>query len=440
VIVLLRNFKNIFVVPDLRAKVLFTFAVLAVYRFGVHIPIPGINTVVLNGLSGSGAAGGGLLSYLDMFTGGALRHFAVFALGMVPYINASIMMQVLSVAVPQLEALSKEGNYGRYLINQYTRYLAFGLSLVQGFGLAMYIENFPNLALTPGWAFRLGTMFTLSVGSLFVMWLGEQINTYGIGNGSSMIIFAGIVANLPAAIIKIAHDIQLGQNDPLIILAFALLVIATVTCVVFLEKGERRVAVHYARKVVGNRAYGGQTSYIPFKLNSASVIPVIFAGSIMSMVLFLVNWGAMRKFAVFEFLGELLSWTAPLNWMLTALLIVFFAYMYTMIIFNPVELAENIRKQGGFIPGLRPGKKTAEFFDYIIMRICLPGAIYLATLAILPRIIGLSGTFPVMFEGTSMLIVVGVAMDASAQIESFLIERRYEGFLSTGRLKNRLGR
>lgn len=439
-IVLLRNFKNIFVVPDLRAKVLFTFAVLAVYRLGVHIPLPGLNTVVLNNLGGVGMAGGGLLSYLDLFTGGALKHFAVFALGMVPYINASIMMQVLSVAIPQLEILTKEGNYGRYLINQYTRYLAFGLSLLQGFGIAMWIESYADLVLNPGWGFRVATMLTLSVGSLFVMWLGEQINSYGIGNGSSMVIFAGIVANLPAAVLKIIGDVQLGQSDPLMIVAFAAFVILTVMCVVFLEKGERRIPVHYARKVVGNRVYGGQTSYIPLKLNSASVIPVIFSGSIMSMIAVLVNWGVVRKYAIFEFLGEQLAWTAPLNWMLTALLIVFFAYIYTAIIFNPVELAENIRKSGGFIPGLRPGRKTAEFFDYIINRVCLPGAMYLATLAILPRIIAMQGTFPLMFEGTSMLIVVGVALDASAQIESFLIERRYEGFLSVGRLKARVGR
>jgi preprotein translocase subunit SecY len=272
------------------------------------------------------------------------------------------------------------------------------------------------------------------------MWLGEQINSHGLGNGSSMVIFAGIVAGLPAALIKLISDVQLGQTDPLLIIVLLALIVGVIAGVVFLEKGERRIPVHYARKVVGNRVYGGQTSFIPLKLNSASVIPVIFSGSIMSMLLFLVNWGVMRKIAVFEFLGESLAWNAPLNWVLTALLIIFFAYIYTAIIFNPVELAENIRKGGGFIPGLRPGRKTAEFFEYILLRVCLPGAIYLASLAIVPRMLATTGLFPLMFEGTSMLIVVGVALDASAQIESFLIERRYEGFLSTGRLKNRLGR
>lgn len=437
-IVLLRSFGNIFRVPDLRKKVLFTFGVLAVYRFGVHVPLPGINTTVLNNMAGS--MGTGLMAYLDLFSGGALRHFAIFALGMVPYINASIMMQILSVTLPQLEQLAKEGNYGRYIINQYTRYLALGLSLVQGFGLAMYIENLPGLAIAPGWGFRLTTMFILSVGALFVMWLGEQINAHGIGNGSSMIIFAGIISGLPAAVVKVINDIQLGQNDPLWAVVLIALTVAVVMCVVFLEKGERRIPIHYARKVVGNRMYGGQSSYIPLKLNSASVIPVIFSGSIMSMVLMLIKFGADRKWMIFEFLGEQLMWTSPLNWILTAALIIIFAYFYTALIFNPVELADNIRKSGGFIPSIRPGKRTADFFDYILTRVCLPGAIYLAALAILPRILQVRATFPVMFDGTSLLIVVGVALDASAQIESYLIERKYDGFLSSGRLKGRLGK
>ena len=417
---------------------LFTFGVLAVYRFGVHVPMPGVNTAVLNSLSAG--AGSGLMAYLDLFSGGALRHFAIFALGMTPYINASIMMQILSVTLPQLEQLSKEGNYGRQIINQYTRYLALGLSLIQGLGIAMYVENHPGLALTPGWSFRITTMFILAIGALFVMWMGEQINSHGIGNGSSMIIFAGIVSGLPAAIIKVVNDIQLGQNDPLIAVALFALTVAVVMCVVFLEKGERRIPIHYARKVVGNRVYGGQSSYIPLKLNSASVIPVIFAGSIMSMLSMVVNMGVIKRFSVFEWLGEMLNWTSPLNWVLTASLIILFAYFYTAIIFNPIELADNIRKSGGFIPSVRPGKRTADFFDYILTRVCLPGAIYLAVLAVVPRIIRLVAPFPVMFDGMSLLIVVGVALDASAQIESYLIERRYEGFLSTGRLKGRTGR
>jgi len=439
VIVLLRNFKNIFLVSDLRRKVFFTFLVLAVYRLGVHIPVPGINTNVLNSLAGSGM-GSGLLAYLDLFSGGALRHFAIFALGMIPYINASIMMQILSVTLPQLEQLAKEGNYGRQIINRYTRYLALGLSLIQGFGVAAMIEHQAGLALSPGWSFRLTTMFVLSVGALFVMWLGEQINAHGIGNGSSMIIFAGIVSGLPAAVIKVWGDIQMGQNDPIIAVILVALTLAAIVCVVFLEKGERRIPIHYARKVIGNRVYGGQSSYIPLKLNPSGVIPVIFAGSIMSMIGMLVAWGARGKLTLFEFLADLLGYTGPLNLVLTAILIVFFAFFYTAIIFNPVELADNLRKSGGFMPGIRPGKRTADFFDFILTRVCFPGAMYLAALAVLPRLIRILYPFPVMFDGTSLLIVIGVALDASAQIESYLIERRYEGFLSSGRLKGRWGR
>lgn len=438
-IVLLRNFKNIFVVPELRSKVLFTLTVLAVYRFGVHVPVPGVNTDVLSGLSGSGL-GMGLMSYLDLLSGGALRNFAIFALGMTPYINASIIMQILSVTLPYFEQLSKEGNYGRHIINQYTRYLALGLSVVHGYGMGLYIESIPGLALTPGFGFRLTVMFTMAIGSLFVMWLGEQINAHGIGNGSSMVIFAGIVSGLPAAVLKIVGDVQMGQSDPLLAIGLAGLIATVIACVVFLEKGERRVPVHYARKVVGNRVFGGQSSYIPFKLNSASVIPVIFAGSLIGALANVVNWGVIRKYWIFEVIGEQLAWTAPLNMVLTAVLIIMFAYFYTAIIFNPAELSENLRKSGGFIPGIRPGRRTAEFFTYILDRVCLPGAIYLAALAVVPRLIRLTGSFPVMFDGTSLLIVVGVALDATAQIESFLIERRYEGFLSSGRLKGRWGR
>lgn len=434
----LRNFKNIFLVPELRQKVFFTFAVLAVYRLGVHIPIPGVNTQVLAGLAGS-VANSGFMAYIDLFSGGALRHFAIFALGMIPYINASIMMQILSVTVPQLEMLSKEGAYGRQKISQYTRYLALILSFFQGLGMAWMVESQPGLALAPGWAFRLSTMFILSVGALFVMWLGEQINVYGIGNGSSMIIFAGIVSGLPAAVLKVLNDIQLGQNDPLVALVLLIITVAVISCVVFLEKGERRVPVHYARKVVGNRVYGGQSSYIPFKLNSASIIPVIFAGSIMSAIMMLANF-VFKRFQSLDFLVQALDPHAPLHWALTAVLIILFAYFYTSIIFDPAQLADNIRKSGGFIPGVRPGGKTAEFFEYLLDRVCLPGAIYLATLAVVPRMARLFVSFPVMFDGMSLLIVVGVALDASAQIESYLIERHYDGFLTSGRLKGRLGR
>lgn len=434
----LKNFKNIFLIPTLRSKVFFTLGVLAVYRFGAHIPVPGINTSALSGLLNSNIAGG-LFSYLNLFSGGALQNFAIFGLGMIPYINASIMMQLLTVMVPSLEQLSKEGEYGRKIIGQYTRYLALGLSVVQGYGLSILMESQTQLGivLNPGWGFRLTTVLILTVGAMFVMWLGEQINAHGIGNGSSMIIFAGIVVGLPGAILKVINHVQMGQMDPLMVLLLAAITIFVVACIVFLEKGERRVVIQYAKRVVGHKVYGGQSSYMPLKINPSGVIPVIFASSLIQLPIMITRMLA----SYFPSLTFLADWYGgPVFYVLQAGLIIFFAFFYTAVIFNPVELADNIRKSGGFIPGIRPGKRTAEFFDYLLTRIGLPGAIYLATLAVIPSILQNIFSFPVMFSGISLLIVIGVAMDASAQIEAQLIERRYEGFLSTGRLKGRLGR
>lgn len=437
-IVLLKNFKNIFLVSELRKKLAFTLGVLAVYRFGAHIPIPGINTGALQALMNSKVAGG-ILSYLDLFSGGALKQFAIFALGMIPYINASIMMQLLTVMVPTLEQLSKEGEYGRKIINQYTRYLALGLSFVQGFGLSIFIESQPGVVLNPGWGFRLTTILILSVGSLFVMWLGEQIGSHGIGNGSSMIIFAGIIVNLPAAVIKVVSLVKMGQTDPLIAALLVLVSIAVIGFIIFLEKGERRISVQYAKRVVGNKVYGGQSSYIPLKVNPSGVIPVIFASAIIQLPMILAR--SISTWAPsLSFIAEWFSYGSLLFYVLQTGLIVFFAFFYTAVIFNPVELADNIRKSGGFIPGIRPGKRTAEFFDYLLTRIGLPGSIYLASLALIPGLLQQAFNFPVMFSGISLLIVIGVALDTSSQIESHLIERRYEGFLASGRLKGRGGR
>ena len=435
--VLIRNFKNIFLIPELRNKLAFTIGVLAVYRFGVHIPIPGINVYALGNLFKSNVVGG-LLSYLDLFAGGALRNFAIFALGISPYISASIMIQLLTVMIPTLEQLSKEGEYGRNILNQYTRYLALGISVIQGFSIAAFVESNPGLVLNPGWGFKLTTTLILSVGSMFVMWLGEQINSHGLGNGSSVIIFAGIVAGLPDAIIKLFHFVLEGQTDPLIAVLLGLTTIFVIVCVIFLEKGERRVPVQYAKRVIGQKVYGGQSSYIPLKLNPSGVIPVIFASSLLTFPMTIVGVLA-SKFPSLTIVSEWLN-TGALHYTLMAALIIFFSFFYTAVIFNPAELADNIRKSGGFVPGIRPGKRTAEFFDYLLTRLGLPGSIYLALLAILPGILRHFISFPMIFSGISLLIVVGVAMDTSSQIESHLIERRYEGFLSTGRLKGRLGR
>lgn len=438
-VVLLRSFKNIFFVPELRKKLLFTLGVFAVYRLGTHIPIPGIDTNVFKQLLGGGGVVGGLLSYLDLFAGGALKRFAIFALGMGPYINASIMMQLLTVMLPSLEALSKEGEHGRRIINQYTRYLTFGLSLMYGLTTAMWVERTPGLVITPGWTFRLTTMIVMAVGAVFVMWLGEQINSHGLGNGSSMIIFAGILAGFPGAIIKIFEKIRVGGAEEMfwagLLLAF---LIAVIAFIIFLERGERRIPIQYAKRVVGQKVYGGQSSYIPFKLNSAGVIPVIFASALMSMPIALGSLLSAKIPFMKTIIQDWLVYGGFLHSVLTSGLIMFFAFFYTAIIFNPVELADNIRKSGGFIPGIRPGKRTADFFDYVLTRVGFPGALYLATLAILPGIVyKILPQLPTMFAGISLLIVIGVALDTSAQIESQLIERRYEGFLSSGRLRGR---
>lgn len=437
-VVLLHSFKNIFLVEELRKKLLFTLGVFAVYRFGVHVPIPGIDILALKSFFSGGA---GLLEYLNLFSGGALQHCSIFMLGVSPYISASIIMQVLAVVSPSLEQLQKEGEYGRRIINQYTRYLTLVLSVVQGFGLATYLEsNSQQIVITPGWGFRLTAVLMLSVGALFVMWLGEQITAHGLGNGSSMIIFAGIVTRLPHVVISIIQNIRMGQADSLLILLLIVFALAVIACIIFLEKGERKIPVQYAKRVVGNKLYGGQSSYIPFKLNPAGVVPVIFASAILSLPAMLINLIASR-FPALQ--NVVMHWFIPGAFfysIINAGLIIFCAFLYTSIIFNPVELADNIRKSGGFIPGIRPGKKTAEFFDYLLTRIGFPGAVYLALLAILPSIVKQTFGFPMMFDGVSLLILVGVALDSSAQMETYLIERKYEGFLSTGRLKARWGR
>jgi preprotein translocase subunit SecY len=436
VVVLLHNFKNIFLISELRKKLAFTLGVFAVFRFGTHVPIPGIDVVALNNLF-SAQAGGGLLSFLDLFSGGALKNFAIFALGMSPYISASIMMQLLTIMVPSLEALSKEGEYGRRIINRYTRYLTLVVSLVQSFGLAVYIEHQPNIVLTPGWGFRLSAVLFLSIGALFVMWLGEQINAHGIGNGSSMIIFAGIIARFPADMMRVFESVRLGQTDLLMVGLLGIITIAFILCIIFLERGERKVPVQYAKRIIGHHVYGGQSSYIPLKLNPSNVVPVIFSSAILQMPLMITGFLAARWPELNRTFIDWLGRDSLLMIVLNAGLIIFFAFFYTAVIFNPVELADNIRKSGGFIPGIRPGKKTAEFFDYLLTRVGFPGAVYLALLAILPGLLNKVISFPTMFSGVSLLIVIGVALDTAAQIESHLIERRYEGFLSTGRLKGR---
>lgn len=436
--ILIRNFINVFFIPELRKKLLFTLGILVIYRFGNHIPVIGIDIDKLHQLMEQKTMLGGLFSYLDMFSGGSLSRGMLFALGISPYITASIMMQMLSLSIPMLEQLVKEGEYGRKIVNQYTRYLTLGVALMQSFGIAVLIERY-GLAIDPGWSFRLMFMLSLTVGSILVMWLGEQISLFGIGNGSSMIIFAGIVSRFPDDVIKTIGATIEGYIDPVVAIVLFAIIVVLAACIVFLERGERKVPVQYTRRIVGQRMYGGQSTYIPFKINTAGVMPVIFSNAVLNVPVFVASLLASR-FVMFKWIGDLFAPMGLVYNILDFFLIIFFSYFYTAIVFNPEELAENIRKSGGFIPGLRPGKQTAEFFNYLLTRIGLVGAVYLAALALLPNMVHALLSVPFYIStlgGTSMLIMVGVALDTAAQIESYLIEHRYEGFLMSGRLKGR---
>ena len=433
--VLLKNFINIFRVTELRKKVLFSLGILVIYRLGIHIPVIGVDISAVQKLISQSANLSGLLGYLDMFSGGALQRCTIFALGITPYITSSIMMQMLGMTIPHLEQLLKEGEYGRKIINQYTRYLTFAVSIVQSFMFATFLEGY-NLVVTPGWSFRLLFILSLTVGSMFVMWLGEQISLFGIGNGSSLIIFAGIVANFPNHVLKTIYEVREGHMELWVGLTILAAFVAITACIVFLEKGSRKIPVQYTRRIVGQRVYGGQSTYIPFKINTAGVMPAIFASSVLNIPLFLISMVAAR-FEMFKWLHTAIAQTGLVHNVLMFLLIIFFSFFYTALVFNPEELADNIKKSGGFIPGIRPGRKTAEFFNYILTRVGLVGAIYLATLALLPSLMRAIINVPFMLSGTALLIVVGVSLDTAAQIESYLIEHRYEGFLSTGRLSGR---
>lgn len=436
--ILLKNFKNIFYISELRRKILATLGLIIIVRLGAFIPVVGVNVQMLGEYITRSQAVGGLLRYLDIFSGGALSKSTLFALGIMPYITASIMMQILSMSIPTLEQLAKEGEYGRRMINEYTRYLAIGLSIMYSFTYSVYIESL-GLAFSPGWGFRLLFILSLTVGSMIVMWLADQISLYGIGNGSSMVVFTGIVSHFPEYIIKTKTYLEVGSIESWQVIIMLAVFFAITVCIVFLEKGDRKVPVQYARRVVGNKVYGGQSTYIPFKINVAGIMPVIFASSVLqgpaTLSFFLAN-----KAQIFQWVAGFFTPGSIIFNVLEFILILFFSYFYTALVFNPEELAENIKKSGGFIPGIRPGRKTAEFFEYILHRIGLVGAVYLAALSITPNILQMIFNMPFYLGGTSLLIVVGVALETSAQVESYLIEHRYEGFLSTGRLRGRSAR
>ncbi len=432
---------NIGKVPELQKRILFTLGMLAVYRVGCAVPVPGVNAAAIADFFARASRGAGsLFGLLNLFTGGALEQFSVFALGIMPYISASIILQLLTVVIPQLEKLSKEGESGRKKITQYTRYGTVVLSLVQGTILSFSLQGGafgPDTVINPGWKFQAMTVLTLTSGTAFIMWLGEQITERGIGNGISLIIFAGIVVRIPGAISTTFRLLEQGElriPTLLILLALMLLVIAVI---IFFEGAQRRIPIQYAKKIVGRKVYGGRSTYFPLRINTAGVIPPIFASSIL---LFPIT---LARFLSPDMAERVTGWFSPTHLLYTLCyvgLIIFFCYFYTAVMINPTDVADNIKKYGGYIPGIRPGRRTADYIDRVLARITLVGALYIASVCILPTFLIANLNTPFYFGGTALLIVVGVAKDTMAQIESHLIMRNYSGFLKGARMKGRFDR
>ncbi|MBA2690361.1 MAG: preprotein translocase subunit SecY [Burkholderiales bacterium] len=419
---------------DLKRRLLFLLGALVVYRVGAHIPVPGIDPVTLAKLFESQQ--GGILGMFNMFSGGALSRFTVFALGIMPYISASIIMQLLTVVVPTLEALKKEGEAGRRKITQYTRYGTLVLALFQAFGIAIALEAQPGLVIEAGMMFRLNTVITLVTGTMFLMWLGEQITERGLGNGISIIIFAGIVAGLPHAIGGTLELVNTGAfSIPFVILLFAAVVLIT-WLVVFVERGQRKILVNYAKRQVGNKLYGGQSSHLPLKLNMAGVIPPIFASSIILFPATLAGWfGSSEHFTWLKDVGSTLSPGQPIYVLLYAAAIIFFCFFYTALVFNPKETADNLKKSGAFVPGIRPGDQTARYIDKIITRLTLIGAAYITLVCLLPELLIVKFNVPFYFGGTSLLIIVVVTMDFMSQVQAYIMSHQYESLLKKANFK-----
>jgi len=425
------GFQNLLKIPELKKRILITLGLLAVYRVGVAVPVPGIDSAALADMFAR--AQGTILGVFNMFSGGALERLSVFALGIMPYISASIILQLLTVVVPHLEQLKKEGEQGRKKITQYTRYGTVVLSLIQGFGIAVGLEKM-GVVLIPGWPFRLMTVITLTAGTAFIMWLGEQITERGIGNGISLIIFAGIVVRLPGAIANTFRLLSTGEMNIFAVLLLVGLMLAVIGFIIFVEQGQRRIQVQYAKRMVGRRMYGGQSTHLPLKINTSGVIPPIFASSIILFPATLVS------FIDLPWMQNVADALTPGNWVYELLFvgfIFFFCYFYTAVTFNPVDVADNMKKNGGFIPGIRPGKRTADYIDRVLTRITLGGAVYVAAVCVLPSILIARFNVPFYFGGTALLIVVGVAIDTIAQIESHMLARHYQGFLKQGSVKGR---
>lgn len=443
---MLRALANIFKIPDLKRKVLFTFGIIAVYRIGAFIPTPGIDGTKLTQFFENIArtAGGTLFGLMNMFTGGAMGKATIFALGIMPYISASIILQLLTVVIPQLEKLSKEGEVGRRKLTQYTRYGTVVLAIIQSFFISLWLENpahFQGIHIVqfPGWSFRILTVITLTAGTAFIMWLGEQITERGIGNGISLIITCSIVSRIPIAVGEVVRRLRSGELMTLTLILMIAMFVAVTVAVIVITQGQRRIPVQYARRIVGRRVYGGQSTYIPLRVNQAGVIPIIFA---QSLILFPATIaGVMPGIRGMQAIVNALVPGRALYEIFYAGLIIFFCYFYTAITFNPVDVADNMKKYGGFVPGIRPGRPTAIYFDHIMTRITLAGAIFLAIIAVLPTFVHQGFRIPFLvasfFGGTGLLIVVGVLLDTMKQIESHLLMRHYEGFMKRGKLKGR---
>jgi preprotein translocase subunit SecY len=426
------GFQNVFKIPELKKRIIFTLALLIVYRVGVHVPVPGIDSIALSSFFAK--AQGTIFGIFNMFSGGAFEKLSVFALGIMPYISASIILQLLTVVIPHLEQLKKEGEQGRKKITQYTRYGTVVLSVIQGFGISVGLESMSApggapVVLIPGWSFRIMTVITLTAGTAFIMWLGEQITERGVGNGISLIIFAGIITRLPAASINTFRLLTTGEMGIFAVLILLILMIAVIAFIIFVEQGQRRIPVQYAKRVVGRRMYGGQSTHLPLKINTSGVIPPIFASSI---IMFPATIGSFIKIPWIQSVSTAMRPGSIVYELLFVAFIFFFCYFYTAVTFNPVDVADNMKKAGGYIPGIRPGKRTADYIDKVLTRITLGGAVYVSLVCVLPSILITRFNVPFYFGGTALLIVVGVAIDTIAQMESHMLSRHYEGFLKKG--------
>jgi len=433
------SFGNVFNIPELRRRILFTLAILAVYRVGAHIPTPGIDSAALAEIFEQ--AKGTILGFFDMFSGGALSRLTIFALGIMPYISSSIILQLLTIVSPHLARLKKEGEQGQKKITQYTRYGTVVLSIIQSSGISVGLEAMKSpggasIVPEPGWDFRLMTILTLTAGTCFIMWLGEQITERGIGNGISLIIFSGIVAGTPAAIFQSLDLMGTGELSLFVVIILLFVMIIVVGIIVFTEGGQRRIPIQYAKRMVGRKMYGGQTTHLPLKVNTSGVIPPIFASSI---IMFPATMAQFIDIPIMQTISALLTPGTLVYSMIFVGAIFFFCYFYTAVIFNPVDVADNMKKHGGYVPGIRPGAKTSDYIDQILTKLTFYGAMYLSFICILPDYLIKYLNIPFYFGGTSLLIVVGVSLDTMQQIESHLVMRNYDGFVKKGRLRSRRG-